>query len=105
MTKFSVCLIVLLLTINHFTVHSVPIRDMVEEQQPVKVTRKKANTYPIDIKDNLQASEFIRELTTAVLPSYLKDLYANFNLPSRFNTTKEQTANTIRSYENMANGK
>ena len=78
---------------------------MVEEQQPVMVIRRKANTYPIDIKDNLQASEFIRELTTAVLPSYLKDLYANFNLPSRFNTTKEQTANTIRSYENMANGK
>ena len=39
----SVCLIVLLLTISHFTVHSVPIRDMVEEQQPVKVNRREAD--------------------------------------------------------------
>jgi len=109
MTNFSVCLIVLLLTIGNFTVHSVPIRDMVEEQQLMMVTRRKANANPIDTKDNLQTSEFIRELNTTVLPSYLKDLYANFNFPSRLmNTMKEQKlaeANTVRSYENMANGK
>ena len=84
---------------------------MVEEQQLMMVTTRKANADPIDTKDNLQTSEFIRELNTAILPSYLKDLYANFNLPSRLmimNTIKEQKlaeANTVRSYENMANGK
>ena len=106
---FSVCLIVLLLAISHFTVHSVPIRDMVEEQQPVKVTRREDNADPMNIQENLEAREFTHELTSAALPSYLKDLYANFNFPSKSrNTLKNQKlaeANTIRSYENKANGK
>jgi len=70
----------ILLTISHFTVHSVPIRDMVEEQQPVMVTRKEDNADPTIIQNNLEASEFTHELTSAALPSYLKDLYTNFNL-------------------------
>jgi len=103
---FSVCLIVLLLAISHFTVHSVPIRDMVEEQQPVKVTRREDNADPMNIQENLEAREFTHELTSAALPSYLKDLYANFNFLSRSrNIQKLAETNTIRSYENKANGK
>ena len=103
---FSVCLIVLLLAISHFTVHSVPIRDMVEEQQLVKVTRREDNADPMNIQENLEAREFTHELTSAALPSYLKDLYANFNFLSRSrNIQKLAETNTIRSYENKANGK
>ena len=107
MTKFSVCLIVLLriLTISHFTAHSVPI----SIEEPVIETRREDNADPMNIQDNLEASEFTHELTSAALPSYLKDLYANFNFPSKSrNTLKNQKlaeANTIRSYENKANGK
>ncbi|XP_065915453.1 bone morphogenetic protein 4-like [Dysidea avara] len=105
MMKFSVCL---LLTISHFTAHSVPIRHLVEEQQPVKVTRREANSDSENIDDNLEINEFARELTNATLPSYLKDLFANFNFPSELaHTLKNQKmtkANTIRSFENQAMG-
>ena len=88
---FSVFPIVLLLTISHFTVHSVPIRHMVEEQQPVKVTRREANSGSENIDDNLEMNEFVRELTNATLATYLKDLFVNFNLPSEpVHTLKNQ---------------
>ena len=107
--KFSVCLIVLLLTISHFTVHSVPIRDMVEEQQPVKVTRREASAASKPLNNNLKGNEFARELDSVSLPSYLKDLYVNYNFPSEaVNAVKNQKmaeANTIRSFENQAIGK
>ena len=57
MLKISVCLIVLLLTISHFAVHSVPIRDMVEEQQPVN---KKINAD--DISNNFIVNDFAHKL-------------------------------------------
>ena len=105
MMKFSVCL---LLTISHFTVHSVPIRHLVEEQQPVKVTRREANSDSENIDDNFKMSEFASELTNATLPSYLKDLFVNFYFPSEpAHTLKDQKmtkANTIRSFENQAMG-
>jgi len=87
-------------------VHSVPIRHTVEEQQPVKMTRRVANP---DSEDILQANEFARELADASLPKYLKDLYVNFNFPAEpahnLKDKKMTKANTIRSYENLANGK
>ena len=46
------------------------------------VTRKEDNADPTIIQNNLEASEFTHELTSAALPSYLKDLYTNFNFPS-----------------------
>jgi len=105
MSKFSVCLTVLLLTISYYTVHSVPIRHVVEEQQPVKVTRRETlkNT-----DSNLQ-EKFARELANAILPSYLKDLYMRFTFPAgsslKMKEQKNAEANTIRSYENQVNGK
>ena len=106
MMKFSVCLIVLLLTISHFTVHSVPIRHV--EQQPVKVARREANSDSENVDGNLEMNEFARELANATLPSYLKDLFVNFNFPSEpAHTLKDQKmtkANTIRSFENQAMG-
>ena len=106
---FSECLIVLLLTISHFTVHSVPIRDMVEEQQPVKVTKKDGKQDSEYIHDSLIESKFAHELVNVSLPSYLKNLYINFHFPSGpVNTMKDQKmikANTIRSFENQAIGK
>ena len=107
---FSVCLIVLLLTISHFIVHSVPIRHMVEEQQPVKVTRRELNNIDSEkIADSNNENEFAHELANASLPSYLKDLYVNFSFPSgSAHTLKDQkmnAANTIRSFENRAAGK
>jgi len=107
--KFSVCLIVLLLTISHFTVYSVPIRDMVEEKQPVKVNRRDEKQDSEYIHESLKESKFARELANVSLPSYLKDLYVNFNFPSGpANAIKDQKmikANTIRSFENKAIGK
>jgi len=103
--KFSVCLIVLLLTISHFTVHSVPIRDMVEEQQPVKVTRREANTIT---QDSLKMNDFARELTKVPLSSYLKDLYINCSLSGgSINVMKDGKmveADTIWSFKNQARG-
>ena len=108
MMDFSECLIVLLLTISHFTVHSVPIRDMVEEQQPVKVTKKDGKQDSEYIHDSLIESKFAHELVNVSLPSYLKNLYINFHFPSGpVNTMKDQKmikANTIRSFENQAMG-
>jgi len=79
---------------------------MVEEQPPVKVVRGEANP---DSEDILHTKEFARELTDASLPKYLKDLYVNFNFPAEpVHTLKDKKmtkANTIRSYENHANGK
>jgi len=79
---------------------------MVEEQQSVKVTRTEANPDSENIHDNI---EFACELTNATLPSYLKDLYVNFNFPSGpVHVLKDQKmtkANTIRSYENKVVGK
>ena len=106
---FSVCLIVLLLTISNFTVHSVPIRHMVEEQQPVQVTRREVNIDSENIADSNKENKFAHELANASLPSYLKDLYVNFSFPSgSAHTLKDQkmnAANTIRSFENQATGK
>jgi len=104
--KFSVCLIiVLLLTISHFTVHSVPIRDMVEEQQSVKVTRREANTIT---QDSLKMNDFARELTKVSLPSYLKELYINCSLSGgSINVVKYGKmvkADTIWSFKNQARG-
>ena len=116
MMKFSVYLILLLLTLSHFTVDSVPIRHMVEEQQPVKVTRKEANnsdSWSLDddsenIDDSLEMNKFAHELTNTTLPSYLKDLFVNFNFPSEPVHTlkghKMTKANTIRSFGNQAIG-
>ena len=103
MMKFSVCLIVVLLIISHFTVHSVPIRDMVEEQ-PVKVTKRETNSDMENLDNDLNG--FSHELTNAPLPKYLKDLYFNFSLPNGpdhpFKNHKIIAANTIRSYKNQA---
>ena len=73
MMECSVYLIVLLLTISHFTVHSVPNRHIVaiEEQQPVKVTRRKVNSGLEHIDDSLKMDEFAYEIANASLPSYL----------------------------------
>ena len=108
--KFSVYLFVLLLTISHFTVHSVPIRHMVEEHQSVKVIRRKTNLDTKKTDDSiLKANEFAHELANASLSNYLKDLYVNFSFFSGpTNPLKDQkiiAANTIRSYENQVNSK
>ena len=108
--KFSVYLFVLLLTISYFTVHSVPIRYMVEEQQPVKVTKRETNLDTKKIDDSimmLKTTEFAHELANTSLSNYLKDLYVNFSFPIG-PAIKDQMiipANTIRSYENEANSK
>jgi len=56
--KFSVYLVVILLTICYCTVHSVPIRHVVEKQQPVKVTRKEINPDLENNNDILQVNKF-----------------------------------------------
>ena len=82
---------------------------MVEEQQPVKVTRQNVNTDTENIDDSLKENEFAHELANASLPSYLKDLYVKFSFPGgSANTLKDEkmnAANTIRSFENQATGK
>ena len=86
MLKFFVCLIVLLMTINHFKVHSVSIRNVIEEQ---KVTRRDLTTPDSENMSNkLQANEFAHEIANSSLPNYLKDFYVNFpNVP--FDTLKD----------------
>ena len=82
---------------------------MVEEQQPVKATKKDGKQDSEYIHDSLKKSKFAYELANASLPSYLKNLYTNFHFPSGpANTMKDQKiiqANTIRSFENQAMGK
>jgi len=81
---------------------------MIEEQQPVKMTRRELITPDSgNMSNKLQANEFTHELANASLPSYLKNLYINFpNAPSHaLKDQKIVTANTIRSFENEAIGK
>jgi len=79
---------------------------MVEEQQQ---TKREAYLESETNDDILQVNKFAHELTVAYLPKYLKDLYVNFTFPAGLAHTlkdkKMTEANTIRSYENHANGK
>ena len=81
---------------------------MVEDKQPVKVTKKDEKQHSEYIHDSLKESKFAHELANVSLPSYLKNLYTNFHFPSEpANTIKDQKmikANTIRSFENQAMG-
>ena len=89
---FSVFLILLVLSISYFTV-SVLLRHMVEEQQPVKVTKRQTNS---DSADGLiKVNGFVCELSNASLPNFLKDLFIKFSLPTHpLKDQKIVTANT-----------
>ena len=105
--KISVCLIVLLLTISHFTVHSAPIRDMVEEQQPV-MRKTNADSRIANISNNLIVNDFAHKLANVSQPNYLKELYVNFSLSKGslgvINNEKMVETNTIWSFENQERG-
>ena len=109
MMKISLCLIVLLITISHFTVHSVPIRDMAEEHQPAK-RETNADSRISDISSNLIVNDFAHKLASVSQPNYLKELYVNFSLSKgsvgaiNINNEKMVETNTIRSFENQARG-
>jgi len=69
-------------TITHYqSIHLVPISDMVEEQEPVKVISKEANTNTEHYNDSIKVDEFAHELANISLPSYMKDLYIKFSSP------------------------
>ena len=44
-------------------------------------------------------------LANLSVPSYLKDLYVNLTYPDGIRSKEKMEVNTIRSYENKANGK
>ena len=96
----KIILMCLVIAVIHFTVHSIPTRDRVE--QTGRVPGIEDST--IDNGD----LQFARDLASSSLPNYLKDLYTNFTFPSKHaNVLKNQqiaVANTIRSYENKAQG-
>jgi len=80
MMKFSVCLIVLLLTISHFTVHSVPIRDMVEEQQPV-MRETNTDSRIADISNSFVVNEFAHKLANISQPIIWKNCMSTLAFP------------------------
>jgi len=93
-------ILLLLLTISHFKVNSVPIR---EKQQ--MVNKRGVDTESENIKNSIvKESKMVYELSNVSISSYLKDLYANstFLRGRDYGVTATQT---IRSYKNQANSK